>query len=114
MTERAWLGIDCGTQSTKAIVISEDGQRRLALGRAQTTGERLGEALVAATERLAQEPMDLSRPLWDMCVLPGLPDGRLGLFVRMHHAIADGMAAMTNIAVLLDSDPDATSRPPAP
>jgi len=41
-----------------------------------------------------------------MWLLTGLPDGRIGLFVKLHHAIADGMAAMTTVAALLDTDPD--------
>jgi WS/DGAT/MGAT family acyltransferase len=64
--------------------------------------------LLATTERLARQPLDSSRPLWEMWFLPGLSDQRVGLFVRMHHAIADGMAAMTTIAALLDGDRDVT------
>jgi diacylglycerol O-acyltransferase len=64
--------------------------------------------LLAATERLAGEPLDSSRPLWEMCFLPGLSDQRVGLFVRMHHAVADGMAAMTTIGALLDGDREVT------
>lgn len=70
--------------------------------------------LLTATERLARQPLDPSRPLWDMWVLPGLSDQRVGLFVRMHHAIADGMAAMTTIGALLDRDPDRTVQAPMP
>jgi WS/DGAT/MGAT family acyltransferase len=62
--------------------------------------------LLATTERLARQPLDSSRPLWEMWLLPGLSGHRVGLFVRIHHAIADGMAAMTTIAALLDGDRD--------
>lgn len=74
-----------------------------------------GEAdLLATTERLACQPLDSSRPLWEMWFLPGLSGQRVGLFVRMHHAVADGMAAMTTIAALLDSRPDGPVRSPKP
>ena len=78
-----------------------------------------GEAdLLVATERLRRQPLDPARPLWQMWFLPGLPDGQVGLFVRLHHAIADGMAAMATISSLLDTAPDAPAAPapwtPAP
>ena len=37
-----------------------------------------------------------------MWFLTGLPERQIGLFVKLHHAIADGMAAMTTIAPFLD------------
>jgi WS/DGAT/MGAT family acyltransferase len=81
--------------------------------RVQPLPDDTGEAeLLAATARLARQPLDASRPLWEMWFMPGLTDRRIGLFVRMHHAIADGTAAMTTVAALLDGDPDATLRAP--
>jgi len=46
--------------------------------------------------------------------MTGLPDSQIALFVRMHHAIADGMAAMTTIAAFLDAVPDAPAAPARP
>lgn len=63
--------------------------------------------LLAVIEELRREPFDPSRPLWRMWFVPGLPDGRVAMFVKLHHSIADGMAAMRTIAALLDADPDA-------
>jgi WS/DGAT/MGAT family acyltransferase len=62
--------------------------------------------LLSAVERLRSEPMDPSRPLWQMWFVTGLPDGRVALFVRLHHSIADGMAAMATVASFLDTVPD--------
>ncbi len=70
--------------------------------------------LLAVTERLRCERFDPSRPLWRMWFMPGLPDGRVAMFVKLHHSIADGMAAMTTVAALLDSDPDAPVTPAPP
>ena len=70
--------------------------------------------LLLATEQLRQRRLDRSRPLWQMWFLTGLPDRRLGLFVRMHHAIGDGMAGVATIAKFLDAAPDAIpASPPA-
>jgi diacylglycerol O-acyltransferase / wax synthase len=74
-----------------------------------------GEAeLLLAIERLRSKRLDPSRPLWELWFLTGLPEGRIALFVRLHHAIADGMAAMATISALLDPAPDATAPPARP
>jgi WS/DGAT/MGAT family acyltransferase len=49
-----------------------------------------------------------------MWLLTGLPGDRVALFVRLHHAIADGMAAMATISALLDTSPDAPAAPARP
>jgi len=70
-----------------------------------------GEAeLLVAVEQVLRQGLDPSRPLWEMWLLPGLPDRRIGLFVRIHHAMADGMAAMATVAALLDPAPDSPPR----
>jgi diacylglycerol O-acyltransferase / wax synthase len=70
--------------------------------------------LLLATEQLRQRRLARSRPLWQMWFLTGLADRRLGLFVRMHHAIADGMAGVATIAKILDAAPEAIpASPPA-
>ena len=66
-----------------------------------------GEAeLLAAVEGILRLRFDPSRPLWEMWFLPGLRDRRVGLFVRIHHAVGDGMAAMATLASLLEPGPD--------
>lgn len=70
--------------------------------------------LLLATEQLRWRRPDPSRPLWEMWCLTGLPDRQIGLFVKIHHAIADGMAAMAMLGLFFDSVPDAraTGAPP--
>src|SRR5829696_2650204 len=65
--------------------------------------------LLVACEELWQRRLDRSRPLWEMWFLPGLPDGRVGLFMRLHHSIADGVAGIAALAAFVDAVPD----PPA-
>jgi WS/DGAT/MGAT family acyltransferase len=71
-------------------------------------------ALLDEVEQLRRRRLDRSRPLWEMCLLPGLPDNRVGLFVKMHHAIADGIAGVATVGAFLDAvpDPPASSAPP--
>jgi WS/DGAT/MGAT family acyltransferase len=58
--------------------------------------------LLDVVEGLRRRPMERSRPMWEMWFLSGLPDGRVAWFVKLHHAMADGLAAMTTIRALLD------------
>jgi WS/DGAT/MGAT family acyltransferase len=68
-------------------------------------------ALLRVTEQLRRRRLDRSRPLWEMWFLTGLPGRRVGLFVRMHHAIADGIAGIASIAAFLDAAPGSSVGP---
>lgn len=63
--------------------------------------------LLVAAEQLRRRRLDRARPLWEMWFLTGLPERRIGLFVRMHHAIADGIAGVATLGALLDAAPAA-------
>jgi WS/DGAT/MGAT family acyltransferase len=67
--------------------------------------------LLSAVEDLRRLPLDASRPLWAIWLLTGLPGRRVGLFVCLHHAIADGLAAMALLGVFLEG---ADGAPPVP
>jgi WS/DGAT/MGAT family acyltransferase len=69
--------------------------------------------LLAAVEELLLRRLDRSCPLWQMWVLTGLTDGRIGLLMKVHHAIADGVAGVATLGALLDFAPDALA-PTAP
>jgi diacylglycerol O-acyltransferase len=60
--------------------------------------------LLLACEELRRRRLDRSRPLWDMWFLTGLPDDRIGLFVRLHHAIADGVSGIAALGAFFDMD----------
>jgi diacylglycerol O-acyltransferase len=70
--------------------------------------------LLLAVEQLRRRRLDRSRPLWEMWFLTGMPRRRVGLFVRMHHAIADGMAGVATITTFLDATPNAVFGPRRP
>lgn len=50
-------------------------------------------------------PLDRSKPLWRISIVPGLPDRRLGFLIVVHHVVADGLRGVAMIAGLLDVDP---------
>jgi diacylglycerol O-acyltransferase / wax synthase len=72
------------------------------------------QRLLSAVETLRRRRLDRSRPLWELWFLPGLPDGRIGLFVRLHHVVADGIAGIAAIGTLLDVVPGAVVGAPQP
>ena len=56
--------------------------------------------------RIASTPLDRSVPLWEVHVCEGFADGRVAVVAKIHHALADGVAANALLANLIDS-PDA-------
>ncbi len=60
-------------------------------------------ALLSLAERLIAPNLDRAHPLWRMWFLTGLADGRVGLLVVVHHALADGMTAMRLVRDLLEA-----------
>lgn len=59
-------------------------------------------------------PLDRSRPLWRISIVPGLPHGRVGFLVVVHHVVADGLRGVGMIAGLLDLTPTGSGTPPSP
>jgi len=67
----------------------------------------------AATDNLAHlvgvemsRRLDRSRPLWEMSVVGGLPEDRVALVPKMHHALVDGVAAVDVGTIVLDPTPE--------
>ncbi|HEX3786020.1 MAG TPA: wax ester/triacylglycerol synthase family O-acyltransferase [Pseudonocardiaceae bacterium] len=46
--------------------------------------------------------LDMSRPLWELHLITGLPGGRFAILAKLHHALADGAAAIMLSLGLLD------------
>jgi WS/DGAT/MGAT family acyltransferase len=72
------------------------------------------EQLLRACETLRRRPLDRARPLWEMWFLPDLPGGRVGFFMKMHHAIADGVAGVATLGTFLDLIPEPVEPSPGP
>lgn len=49
------------------------------------------QLLLAVEELRSSRRLELSLPLWEMWFLPGLPDGRVGLFMKLHHDASAGL-----------------------
>ena len=57
------------------------------------------EALIG---RVAGTPLDRTRPLWEMHVCQPFDDGRIAVITKMHHALADGVAANALLGNIID------------
>ncbi len=67
--------------------------------------------LLSLVSRLHGSLMDRTRPLWEVNVIEGLADGRVALYIKVHHAMFDGVAAMRMMQSVLSEDA-AERRPP--
>ncbi len=68
---------------------------------------RAGEReLLDLTGRLLAQPLDRSRPLWEMWLIEGLEKGRFAILSKTHHSLYDGVSGVDIHAVLLDASPD--------
>ncbi len=50
-------------------------------------------------------PLDRAHPLWELIFVEGLDDHRVALIEKLHHSMADGLAAAELATVLLDLSP---------
>jgi diacylglycerol O-acyltransferase len=67
-------------------------------------------ALSELVGEVTTELLDRDKPLWQLHVVEGLPDGRVALVAKVHHSTLYGAAGAEFIAELLDLSPEA---PPA-
>lgn len=64
------------------------------------------DEFLAWSARRSTIPLDRARPLWRMDVVPGLPGGRIGVVIAVHHVVADGLRGVEMIGGLLDQAAD--------
>jgi len=63
--------------------------------------------LDAMIQRWHDELFDRSQPLFRICVIEGVQDGRFAIYVKFHHAIVDGASAIARILAAVSDDPHA-------
>ena len=60
------------------------------------------ERFAQLRDAVLSQPLDRSRPLWQLAFVPRLADGRLAVVGRVHHAMADGAAALQIALLTID------------
>jgi len=71
------------------------------------------EELDALVGRIASEPLDRSRPLWQIYFVEGLPRGRVAYLTKLHHAVADGTASAEIVLRSFQQDSQPAALPAA-
>jgi diacylglycerol O-acyltransferase len=54
--------------------------------------------LLAMVSRLHGNLMDRNRPLWEVHIIEGLPGGRFATYIKIHHALVDGVTGAKMMA----------------
>ncbi len=70
--------------------------------------------LTELVARLHAQPMDRSRPLWEVWCIEGLEHGRVAVYQKSHHCLVDGSGGVGLGEVMADLTPDATAPPFVP
>jgi WS/DGAT/MGAT family acyltransferase len=62
--------------------------------------------LAEAVAGIHARRLDRRHPLWEMHLINGLPGGRVAVYMKVHHAVIDGVSAAETLATILDLTPD--------
>jgi WS/DGAT/MGAT family acyltransferase len=61
--------------------------------------------------QVISQPLDLSRPLWELWLVEGLADGGFAMVAKIHHCMVDGVSGVGVMTALFSPDPRTTVDP---
>jgi len=61
--------------------------------------------------KILSTTMDREHPLWDFILIQGLRGNRTGVIARVHHCLADGVAGVGLMNVIMDQSPQVSKLP---
>lgn len=64
--------------------------------------------------RVMSQPLDRTRPLWEIWIVQGLRGGRWALLSKTHHCMVDGVSGTDVLTLVLDSSPNDVPAPAPP
>ena len=56
--------------------------------------------------RVMAQPLDRTKPLWEIWVVQGLDGGQWGVLSKTHHAMVDGVSGTDLLSVIMDTSPE--------
>src|SRR5262245_24609632 len=72
------------------------------------------DQLRSLASRLFAEPLDRSRPLWELHQIDGYRGDRAAMLAKVHHCMIDGVSGVQLLGVMFDVTPTPPPPPPAP
>jgi diacylglycerol O-acyltransferase / wax synthase len=63
-------------------------------------------------QRMGARAFDKDRPLWELCVVEGLPAKRAAFIMKVHHAIADGLGMVQLLQHMVDLEAEPSDEAP--
>ncbi len=69
------------------------------------------DQLAEQVARISSRHLDRARPLWELYLIHGLPDGHIAVLSKMHHAMIDGMSGAEIMGILFDLEPEGREFP---
>ncbi|MFC5175167.1 wax ester/triacylglycerol synthase family O-acyltransferase [Nocardioides taihuensis] len=74
------------------------------------TGSR--EELYELVGHAHETPLPQDRPMWEAILVDGLSDGRFAFYIKVHHALMDGVSGLRLVEGSMSTDPDERGSPP--
>jgi diacylglycerol O-acyltransferase / wax synthase len=71
------------------------------------------EQLFLLAARIASQPLDRDKPLWENWLVEGLEGDRFALISKTHHSLVDGVSGVDLATVLFDLEPTPPTQSPA-
>lgn len=65
-------------------------------------------------EEFLSQKLDIDRPLWELWIVEGLENGRVGLMGKVHHCLIDGVSGVDMMMLLLGFEPSMDVPEPPP
>lgn len=67
--------------------------------------------LAEQVARIHARPLDRAKPLWEAYLITGLSRGRMGIYMKIHHAAIDGVTGAEMLKLLYDLTPEPRELP---
>lgn len=70
----------------------------------EASGAGTEQDLLDLCAEMFATPLDRDHPLWELALVEGLADGRVGIVERVHHALVDGIGGVELASAIFDSE----------